>query len=287
MLNSGVTNAANQSLTKFNLAQFDLREERVANWFNQTALATKPQSVHDVANGGVMARRHAATLDAPFRRHEPARMTGAEPRPVSATEAVMWRLFDIVVAATILLIVLPFLVLLVAVLYVSDPGPVFFRHRRIGYRGRYFNCLKFRSMKIDGDAVLREHLRNDPKARQEWEETQKLRSDPRVTPIGGIVRKLSLDEFPQLINVLAGDMSIVGPRPIVENEVRRYGRHFEHYCRVRPGLTGLWQISGRNDTSYQQRVDLDVSYVERKSLVLDTWLLCKTIPAVVFARGSY
>lgn len=259
----------------------------MANWFNQTALAAKPQPVRDVAKRAAVSQGHVAVRGVQSTRREPARMTGAEPRPVSAAEAVMWRLFDIVVAAAILLVVLPFLILLVAVLYASDPGPVFFRHRRIGYRGRYFNCLKFRSMKVDGDAVLREHLRNDPKARQEWEETQKLRADPRVTPIGAIVRKLSLDEFPQLINVLAGDMSIVGPRPIVENEVRRYGRHFEHYCRVRPGLTGLWQTSGRNDTSYQQRVDMDVSYVERKSLVLDTWLLCKTVPAVVFARGSY
>ncbi|SFF86989.1 exopolysaccharide production protein ExoY [Novosphingobium sp. CF614] len=199
----------------------------------------------------------------------------------------MWRGFDIVVAALVLLVVLPFLVLLAVVLYASDPGPIFFAHRRVGYRGRQFDCFKFRSMKVNGEAILREHLRADPEARREWEETQKLKSDPRVTPIGAMMRKLSLDEFPQLINVLTGDMSIVGPRPIVETEVQRYGPHFEYYCLVRPGLTGLWQTSGRNDTTYQQRVAMDVSYVERKSLMLDTWLLCKTVPAVVFARGSY
>lgn len=142
-------------------------------------------------------------------------------------------------------------------------------------------------MRMNGDAILREHLQRCPAARKEWEETHKLRVDPRVTSVGAIVRKLSLDEFPQLINVLLGDMSIVGPRPIVEAEVPRYGRHFEHYCLVRPGLTGLWQTSGRNDTSYQQRVRLDVSYVERKSLLLDIRLIFRTVPAVLLARGSY
>lgn len=208
-------------------------------------------------------------------------------RPVSVLEAGLWRGFDIVMALTILVIVLPFLVLLAIVLYLSDPGPIFYAHRRIGYRGRYFHCLKFRSMKVNGDALLRAHLAAHPQARREWEETQKLKMDPRVTPIGSWIRKLSLDEFPQLVNVLMGDMSLVGPRPIVDAEVGRYGRHFEHYCRVRPGLTGLWQTSGRNDTSYQQRVEMDVAYVARKSLALDAWLLCKTVPAVVFARGSY
>lgn len=199
----------------------------------------------------------------------------------------MWRIFDVVVAAAILVMVLPFLAALSAVLYLTDPGPIFYRHRRLGFRGRYFECLKFRSMRVDGDAILRDHLRKCPAARREWEETHKLRHDPRVTPVGAVVRKLSLDEFPQLINVLRGEMSIVGPRPIVEAEVNRYGRHFEHYCRVRPGLTGLWQTSGRSDTSYQQRVRLDVAYVDRKSVLLDTWLIFKTVPAVMLARGSY
>lgn len=211
----------------------------------------------------------------------------APPRPSSPTEAILWRIFDVVVAAAILVMVLPFLAALSAVLYLTDPGPIFYRHRRLGFRGRYFECLKFRSMRVDGDAILRDHLRKCPAARREWEETHKLRHDPRVTPVGAVVRKLSLDEFPQLINVLRGEMSIVGPRPIVEAEVNRYGRHFEHYCRVRPGLTGLWQTSGRSDTSYQQRVRLDVAYVDRKSVLLDTWLIFKTVPAVMLARGSY
>lgn len=209
------------------------------------------------------------------------------PRVVAPASAALWRMFDIVVAAGVLIIALPFLVLLAVVMYISDPGPLFFVHRRIGLRGTYFGCMKFRSMKVNGDEILRKHLAANPEARAEWDETQKLKDDPRVTAIGSIVRKLSLDEFPQLINVLRGEMSIVGPRPIVEAEVSRYGRFFEHYCAVKPGLTGLWQISGRNDTTYRERVELDVSYVSRKSLALDTWLLIKTVPAVLFARGSY
>lgn len=213
--------------------------------------------------------------------------TRRHPRPLSPLAALRWRLFDIVVAATITLAVLPSLVALCIILYLNDPGPIFYKHRRLGFRGRYFDCIKFRTMKVDGDAILREHLSRCPKARREWQETHKLRNDPRVTRIGAIVRKLSLDEFPQLINVLRGDMSIVGPRPIVEAEVGRYGHYFEHYCLVRPGLTGLWQTSGRSDTSYQQRVNLDVTYVARKSVLLDTWLIFKTVPVVLLARGSY
>lgn len=212
---------------------------------------------------------------------------GTCPRPLSPLDAFLWRSFDVVVAWVLLVAVLPFLIVLSTFLYLNDPGPIFYRHRRLGFRGRYFNCIKFRTMKVDGDAILREHLRKCPAARSEWEETRKLRHDPRVTQVGAVMRKLSFDEFPQLINVLRGEMSIVGPRPIVEAEVGRYGRHFEHYCLVRPGLTGLWQTSGRNDTSYQQRVRLDVAYVARKGLLLDIWLIFKTVPAVVLARGSY
>lgn len=216
-----------------------------------------------------------------------ASVAAITPGPVSPAKAALWRAFDIVVAAGILIVALPFLILLAVVMYLSDPGPLFFVHQRIGHRGRYFGCMKFRSMRADGDRILHDLLARDADARREWDETHKLKNDPRTTPLGTIVRKLSLDEFPQLLNVLRGDMSIVGPRPIVEAEVKRYGRFFEHYCLVKPGLTGLWQISGRNDTSYHQRVALDVSYVSRKSVRLDTWLLIKTVPAVLLARGSY
>jgi exopolysaccharide production protein ExoY len=209
------------------------------------------------------------------------------PEPASFSNAVLWRAFDIVGSAAILIMVLPFLLVLAIVMYASDPGPLLFVHRRIGHRGKSFGCLKFRTMKVNGDEILREHLAGSHVARREWAETQKLRDDPRVTGFGLLVRKLSLDEFPQLINVLRGDMSLVGPRPIVEAEVHRYGRFFEHYCMVKPGLTGLWQISGRNDTSYRERVELDVEYVSRKSLTFDMMLIIKTVPAVLLARGSY
>jgi exopolysaccharide production protein ExoY len=142
-------------------------------------------------------------------------------------------------------------------------------------------------MRVDGDTILEAHLRASPAARREWEATHKLRDDPRVTPLGGLMRKLSLDEFPQLLNVLSGEMSLVGPRPIFVQEVHTSGFFFEHYCRVRPGLTGIWQTSGRSDTSYHQRVTMDVAYVRRKSLGLDLWLLAKTLPAVLLAKGSY
>ena len=210
-----------------------------------------------------------------------------EPQPTSLANAVLWRAFDIVGSAAILIMVLPFLLVLALIMYVSDPGPLLFVHRRIGHRGKSFGCLKFRTMKVNGDEILREHLAESHVARREWAETQKLRDDPRVTSVGVLVRKLSLDEFPQLVNVFRGEMSLVGPRPIVEAEVHRYGRYFEHYCMVKPGLTGLWQISGRNDTSYRERVELDVEYVGRKSLTYDAMLMIKTIPAVLFARGSY
>lgn len=211
----------------------------------------------------------------------------AQPASISPATAAIWRLFDILAAGAVLIIALPFLVLLALVMYLSDPGPLFFVHRRVGTRGSSFGCIKFRSMKVNGDDILRAHLAASPAAREEWAQTQKLKNDPRVTPVGVLVRKLSLDEFPQLWNVLRGEMSIVGPRPIVESEVHRYGKYFEHYCAVKPGLTGLWQISGRNDTSYDERVRLDVSYVQNKSVLLDTWLCIKTVPAVLFARGSY
>ena len=209
------------------------------------------------------------------------------PNSVSFRSNVFWRIFDVLLASIILVATLPCLVLFATLLYFSDPGPLFFVHRRIGYRGKFFGCLKFRTMRVDGDSVLQAHLASSPAALREWVETQKLKDDPRVSKVGAIVRKLSLDEFPQLINVIRGEMSIVGPRPIVEAEVERYGQYFEFYTHVKPGLTGLWQISGRSDTSYRRRVQLDVEYVARKSLQLDILLLVKTIPAVLLAKGSY
>jgi lipopolysaccharide/colanic/teichoic acid biosynthesis glycosyltransferase len=205
----------------------------------------------------------------------------------SLAERAVYRLFDIVIAFMALVLFLPLITMLIVAMRVSSPGPVLFSQRRVGRHGSMFPCLKFRTMLVDSDRVLKELLDTVPAARAEWERDFKLRDDPRITPIGKILRKLSLDELPQLLNVLAGHMSIVGPRPIVPAEIERYGVFFPDYCSVRPGLTGLWQVSGRNDVSYAERVQMDVLYARTKSLLFDVSIIARTVPAVVGARGSY
>ncbi|CAM5765474.1 hypothetical protein LMIY3S_01495 [Labrys miyagiensis] len=195
--------------------------------------------------------------------------------------------FDVAVATSALVFLLPMFLLLVAVLLVAQGRPIFIRHNRIGRGGASFPCLKFRSMVTNSDVVLREYLAANPSAREEWKENHKLKNDPRITALGHFLRKSSVDELPQLLNVIRGDMSLVGPRPIVRDEVARYGAHIEDYLRVRPGLTGLWQVSGRSDTSYQHRVGLDVRYVREWSLWKDIVIIFKTIPALLQSKGSY
>ncbi len=197
------------------------------------------------------------------------------------------RFIDVSIAATVLLTALPLLLFIVALLQVSQGGPVLIRHRRVGRDGKPFRCLKFRSMVRDADHVLQNHLAGNADARAEWAAGRKLKMDPRITPLGRVLRKSSIDEFPQLLNVLRGEMSLVGPRPIVEAEVAHYGHHIQHYYRVRPGLTGRWQISGRSDVSYSARVRMDVEYVENRSIVQDAVILLRTFPVVLASRGSY
>lgn len=206
---------------------------------------------------------------------------------VARSDLSIGRALDIVLSIAALIFLAPLLLLVAVLVYIVDPGPVLFGHRRLGKDGRIFRCWKFRSMVIDADVRLRALLEADPAARAEWEADHKLRDDPRVTRIGHFLRKSSLDELPQFFNVLMGDMSLVGPRPIVGDEVAKYGRYFSDYCRVRPGITGLWQISGRNDVSYRRRVALDVAYVRSKSVGLDLGILLLTVPRVVARRGSY
>jgi len=194
---------------------------------------------------------------------------------------------NFVLALAIFVFILPLLALVAAAILCQDRGPVVFAHKRVGRNGQPFYCLKFRSMAADAERRLAELLANDPNARAEWDADRKLRHDPRITPLGHFLRKSSLDELPQLWNVLRGEMSLVGPRPIVFDESLKYGRHFRHYCAVKPGITGLWQVSGRNDVSYHERVALDTLYARRKSFVLDGWILLATIPAVLCRRGSY
>jgi exopolysaccharide production protein ExoY len=197
------------------------------------------------------------------------------------------RSIDVVVALVALLLFLPLFALISVLIKCSDGGPVFYVHRRIGYGARPFGCLKFRTMVEEADEVLRTHLGSSPAAAREWAETRKLKSDPRVTELGMILRKSSIDELPQLINVLRGDMSLVGPRPIVPEEAGMYGQEFEAYLRSRPGLTGAWQISGRNDQTYASRVLMDRHYVEHWSLWRDIVIIVKTVPVLLTARGSY
>jgi exopolysaccharide production protein ExoY len=195
--------------------------------------------------------------------------------------------FDITIASLALVFLFPLMLLLVAVLFVVQGGPIFISHKRIGLGGKSFPCFKFRSMVANADVVLREHLSADRAALSEWQETHKLKNDPRITPLGKFLRKSSVDELPQLLNVIRGEMSLVGPRPIVRDEIPRYGYYFEDYKRVRPGLTGLWQISGRSDTSYQERVTLDVRYVRGWSFWRDLSIIANTIPALLKSSGSY
>ena len=196
------------------------------------------------------------------------------------------RSLDIGVAGTALFLLLPLLLLLGLLVWAGDGKAPIFRHMRIGRKGRRFGCLKFRSMVPDGDAVLRAHLAANPAAQQEWDETHKLTDDPRVTPLGLVLRKTSLDELPQLVNVLLGEMSLVGPRPIVQAEVERYGSAFTTCFSVTPGVTGLWQVSGRSDCSYAERVALDLDYATHWGLGRDIAIMLRTIPAVLAQRGS-
>jgi len=180
------------------------------------------------------------------------------------------------------------LFLILAILVKLDGGPVFFRHRRVGYKGKEFDCLKFRTMKVNNSHILAEYLVLHPEAAQEWKQTRKLKKDPRVTRVGRILRPLSLDELPQLVNVLLGHMAIVGPRPVTQEELNEHYVLFEDcYKSVRPGITGVWQISGRSNLSYSSRVMMDVNYAQRHTLARDLCILIRTPAAVLTRRGAY
>lgn len=196
------------------------------------------------------------------------------------------RAVDIAVSLAALVFLAPLMLVLALAVVLSDGGPPLFVHRRIGRGGRTFGCLKFRSMRPDAEARLRALLAEDPEARAEWARDHKLTRDPRITPLGRFLRRSSLDELPQFLNVARGEMSLVGPRPIVEAEAGRYGRRLEHYCRLRPGITGLWQVSGRSAATYRRRVACDSLYARRRSLALNARILVSTVPAVLKARGA-
>ena len=170
----------------------------------------------------------------------------------------------------------------------EDPGPVFFAHTRIGKDGKPFPCYKFRSMVVNSQEMLQKYLVKNPAAREEWERDFKLKDDPRVTPIGKFLRSTSLDELPQIFNVLRGEMSLVGPRPVIQEELDKYyGETAKLYCTVKPGITGLWQVSGRRDIGYDERVALDATYIKYRSMWGDIVILWKTIGVVLMKKGAY
>jgi exopolysaccharide production protein ExoY len=192
-------------------------------------------------------------------------------------------------AAALLLIVLisPLLAFIAIRIWRVDGAPLTFGHYRVGLGGRQFKCLKFRTMVRNSSEVLDHLLSTDASARAEWERDHKLRNDPRVTPIGELLRKTSLDELPQLFNILRGEMHFVGPRPVTLAELKRYGVRKRHYMSVKPGLTGLWQVSGRNNTTYEERVEFDSDYVERRSPWFDSWILMRTVKVVITRDGAH
>ena len=212
--------------------------------------------------------------------------TAARPaRPLAPYSAVK-RTVDILGALLIGAVFSP-LILVIALMMSLEDGPILFRHRRIGRGGQVFGCLKFRTMVPNAEQILHDLLEKDPAARAEWVRDHKLRNDPRITHIGRFLRRTSLDELPQVWNVLRGEMSLVGPRPIVKEEMLRYGRYLPAYLAAKPGVTGLWQVTGRNDTDYRRRVVMDTYYVRKRTLLMDLRILLKTIRVVLLGHGAY
>ena len=202
-------------------------------------------------------------------------------------KSALKRLMDLVLALPVVLFLSPLMLALALLVKLGDPGGAIFVQVRCGRNGETFKCYKFRTMRLDADARLKHLLEIDPEARAEWDKYQKLRVDPRVTYIGKFLRKSSLDELPQLFNILRGEMSVIGPRPITSGEIFRYGSNFNYYTAVRPGVLGQWQVSGRNTLTYDERVAMDVDYVRSWSLWNDAKILVKAIPVVFGGGGAY
>ncbi len=213
--------------------------------------------------------------------------SGPEAGLLNARAQSIKRVFDIVWASVMTIFALPFALAIALAIVLESGGPVFFAHTRIGKGDRLFGMWKFRSMVVGADAVLAEYLNKSPEHSSEWMRTRKLKQDPRVTRVGRMLRRFSLDELPQLWNVLRGEMSMVGPRPIVEEEIPEYGPAYALYSQVSPGLTGVWQVSGRNDIGYGERSQLDSEYIRGWTVRLDLMLLLKTVRAVIYGHGAY
>jgi exopolysaccharide production protein ExoY len=212
--------------------------------------------------------------------------SAASTRPPKTQHQAAQRLADVLLSSMLLLVLSPLYLAVWIAIRLSDGGPGLYRQERVGKGGELFTFLKFRTMKVDSAALLEERLATCERSRALWDTHLKLADDPRITPFGRFLRRSSIDELPQLFNVLRGDMSLIGPRPLLPNEISRYGRWYGRYISVRPGLTGLWQISGRSLTTFRRRVAADVIYVRRRTILLKVYILLATIPAVLFNRGS-
>jgi Undecaprenyl-phosphate galactose phosphotransferase WbaP len=213
-------------------------------------------------------------------------LTETEYSPIVHSTYLAKRAFDIVGALILGLLFSPLILVIIALIRIEGE-PILFWHKRIGRNGRIFHCVKFRTMVRDAENVLRRLLNEHPELRDEWTKNFKLRNDPRITMAGRVLRLTSLDELPQLWNVLRGEMSLVGPRPVVRAELLRYGRNAARYLAVKPGLTGLWQVKGRNDTTYRRRVAMDKYYVQNQGVLLDIYILAATPAAVLRRNGAY
>ena len=200
----------------------------------------------------------------------------------------MNRIFDIGFSLFAIIITSPITIPIAIIIKLTDGGNIIYGHERVGKDGKKFKVLKFRSMYMNADKKLKEILENNPKAKEEWEKTFKLKNDPRITPIGKFLRKTSLDELPQFINVLKGEMNVVGPRPVVEEELKKYYKDkAEIYKSVRPGVTGYWQVKGRSDTDYEERIKMDEYYIKNQSFLLDLKIIFKTIKVMLTGKGAY
>jgi exopolysaccharide production protein ExoY len=220
-------------------------------------------------------------------REEPLVQDMAAPVLASTdpSTAALQRAVDIALASICIVLLAPIMLAAAMLVLLSGPGAVFYSHPRFGRDGRIFGCLKFRTMRRDADQLLEELLASSPAINEQWQKERKLLHDPRTTAIGRFLRKYSVDELPQLFNVLKGDMSIVGPRPLPTDQAHYYGQYFSVYCSMKPGITGLWQVSGRNDVYYFRRVELDCVYARTRTLVGDLSIIVRTVPVVLRGTG--
>jgi len=209
------------------------------------------------------------------------------PGPSKARTSVAKRAVDLVLAIPLLILISPLMLIVAVMVKLGDKGPALFVQQRCGVNGAMFPCMKFRTMRVDAAERLERLLATDQAAADEWAKYQKLKRDPRITLIGGFLRKSSLDELPQLLNIIRGDMSVIGPRPITSGEIYRYGQNFHYYSAVRPGVLGLWQVNGRNSLTYDQRVEMDIQYSRDWTFISDIKIFLKAIPAVLFGKDAY